>query len=119
VVDLAKVRLAARVSVDTMHLAARTPRAPLDARSRARVASLGRAVELLPRDAGAAADTLALLRVDALADAPALAQALGDAADALRGGRDATAALVRARRLAAAPAYAGGARVDTLGGWAW
>jgi hypothetical protein len=115
VVDLAKVRLAARVSADTMHLAARTPRAPLDARSRARVTSLGHAVELLPRDAGAAADTLALLRVDALADAPALAQALGDAADALRGGRDATAPLVRARRLAAG----GAARVESLGGWAW
>ncbi|AHG88061.1 hypothetical protein J421_0524 [Gemmatirosa kalamazoonensis] len=115
VVDLSKVRLAARLSPDTMHLAARTARPPLDARTRARLTSLGRAVALLPGDASAAADTLALLRVDALADAPTLAAALGEAAEALRAGRDATAALVRARRIAAG----GAARVDSLGGWAW
>jgi hypothetical protein len=48
----------------------------------------------------AAADSLSLLRLDALERAPALAAALGDAIEALRSGRDATAALARARRVA-------------------
>ena len=115
VIDIAKVRLAARPAADTMHPAPRTSRAPLDAKARARLASLARAAELAVRDAAAAADTLALLRVDALADSPALAAASGEAADALRAGRDATAAFVRARRIAAGAS----ARVDSLGGWAW
>jgi hypothetical protein len=115
VIDIAKVRLAARPAADTMHPAPRTSRAPLDAKARARLASLARAAELAVRDAAAAADTLALLRVDALADSPLLAAASGEAADALRAGRDATAAFVRARRIAAGAS----ARVDSLGGWAW
>jgi len=115
VIDIAKVRLAARPAADTMHPAPRTSRAPLDAKARARLASLARAAELAVRDAAAAADTLALLRVDALADSPALAAASGEAADALRAGRDATAAFVRARRIAAGAS----ARVDSLEGWAW
>jgi len=45
-------------------------------------------------------DSLTLLRVEALADLPALATALGAAVDDLRAGRDATAALLRARRAA-------------------
>jgi hypothetical protein len=72
---------------------------------------------LAPRNAGAAIDSLLLLRVDALSDAPAFASALADAVDALRKRRpnDASAALSRARRtLAGAPA----AR-DSLSRWGW
>jgi hypothetical protein len=64
-------------------------------------------VELSARDPRSAADSLLVLRIDALADAPVFAAALGDAANALRRGKadDATLALARARRaLAAAPA---------------
>jgi hypothetical protein len=64
-------------------------------------------VEMSARDPRSAADSLLVLRIDALADAPAFAAALGDAANALRRGKadDATFALARARRaLAAAPA---------------
>ncbi|MGH7664136.1 MAG: hypothetical protein ACRENI_07570 [Gemmatimonadaceae bacterium] len=62
---------------------------------------------------GGAVDSLLLLRVDALVDAPVLAAALGEAIDALRNGRDATAPLLRARRLLAGPAIAR----DALGAW--
>jgi ribosomal protein S12 methylthiotransferase accessory factor YcaO len=51
--------------------------------------------------------------VDALGDAPALAAAIGEALERLRAGRDATAALVLARRVAAGePAPA-----SPLGAW--
>jgi hypothetical protein len=53
---------------------------------------------------GAAVDSLLLLRLDLLDHDTASAGAIGSAANALRGGRDATGALIRARRaLAAAP----------------
>ncbi|HEX6631280.1 MAG TPA: hypothetical protein VF048_09325, partial [Gemmatimonadaceae bacterium] len=50
--------------------------------------------------AGAAIDSLLLLRVDALGEDPALAGALDEAVRRLRGGQDATDALRRARRAA-------------------
>jgi hypothetical protein len=117
VVDLAKVRLAGGVRGDTLRPAARTAAwSALDPAARGRAASLDRALALLPRDARAAADTLALLRVRALAEAPPLAAALGDALAALQGGRDATPALVRARRAALDGAAAGGG-ATAAGAW--
>jgi hypothetical protein len=74
-----------------------------------------RIVELAGRNAPGAADSLLVLRIDALTDAPAAAAALSDAAKAIRAGKgdDATQALARARRaLAGAPV----AR-DTLSRW--
>jgi len=64
-----------------------------------------RAIELTPRNASAAIDSLSLLRIDALADNPSFAATLIPAIDALRRGRgaDATAALARARRSLAGP----------------
>ena len=56
------------------------------------------ALELLARRTDAATDSLLLLRLDALGDAPSFAAALGEAIEALRTGRDATGAIVRARR---------------------
>jgi hypothetical protein len=118
VVDLAKVRLAGGVRGDTLRPAARAAAWPaLDPDARRRAASLDRALALLPRDAHAAADTLALLRVRALGEAPALAAALGDALDALQAGRDATPALVRARRAALAGDATARAGATAAGAW--
>ena len=60
-------------------------------------------IELTSRAPQAAIDSLLVLRIEALTDAPAFADALSDAANAMRRGRsaDATTALTRARRLLA------------------
>ncbi|MGZ8458538.1 MAG: hypothetical protein ACXWZ4_18170, partial [Gemmatirosa sp.] len=103
VVDVNRVRGAGRVSGDTLPLAARMPRTPLDPAARARAATLDRALALIGRggdDARAGADSLAILRVRALGEAPALAAALGEALTAIAAGRDATAPLTAARRAA-------------------
>ena len=63
------------------------------------------ALERLGSSRAAAVDSLLLLRAELLSVAPSVAAPLGDAIDALRAGRDATAPLVAARRaLAGAPA---------------
>ena len=67
----------------------------------ARARRFDRALALLGSAPDAATDSLLLLRIDALATAPAFASALGAAVEALRTGRDATEALARARRVAA------------------
>ena len=112
VVDLAKVRGAGHVRGDTLHPAPRDPTpaplyAPLDPAARTRAAALDRALAALAGGTNAraaATDSLALLRVSALGNAPALAAALGDALTALAHGDDATAPLTRARRAALGPA---------------
>lgn len=117
VVDLARVRLAGGVRGDTLRPAARDAAfGALAPAARDRAASLDRALAALAAgDGRAAADTLALLRVRALADAPALAAALDAALGALAAGRDATDALVRARRAA----HAGGVSLPAAAGGAW
>lgn len=97
IVDLARVRLSGkRDGVDP---------APVRQREDARSPAVRRrerfdvAIERLSAGDVSAVDTLALLRLDALDDAPALATAIGAAIEALRAGRDATDALVSARRL--------------------
>jgi hypothetical protein len=108
VVDLAKVRLAG--TVDSASARARVPRARLSSSSARRAARLDAALLALHSDPAAAVDSLALLRVAALTDAPRLAAELAAAVDSLRAGKDATAPLARARRAAAgapvAPAHA-------------
>ncbi len=97
IVDLAKVRLAGK---DKGVASIREPRAVVDLAVRRRSATFERVTSLLARDPAAAADSLLLMRVDALGDAPALAAALDDAARALRKG-DRTAiplAWMRVRR---------------------
>lgn len=94
VVDLARVRL---TGTDTGHTSTRVAGEPADPGSATRSRRFRRALSLLERDAPAAVDSLTLLRVELLTvDAPA-ATALGDAIEALRGGRDATDALRIAR----------------------
>jgi hypothetical protein len=96
VVDLRKARLAG----DRADAAprARAPRAPADDPLVRLGVRLDAALALLPRSSAAAVDSLLLLRVQALESAPSLAAALGEAVEELRRGRDATEALVRARR---------------------
>jgi hypothetical protein len=95
VIDLARVRLSGS-------LADAAPAATsANARDRRiREALLQRfsfALDLFPDPA--IIDSLQLIRIDALEHEPRFAAALGDAVTAIRGGRDATDALVRARRL--------------------
>ena len=113
IVDVAKVRLAGK---DSTRADARRPRPALPNAALARAATLDRALAELPRAPQAARDSLALLRVAALGDAPALAGALGAAIDAIDAGRDATEPLARARRLAAGAPRAGAARA-AWGAW--
>ena len=97
IVDITKVRLSGK---DKGAPAAREARKFVDPKSRRRSATFERVTSLLGRDPDAAADSLLLMRVDALGDAPILAAALDDAARALRNRDNAAIALVwmRVRR---------------------
>ncbi len=99
VVDLARVRLSG--NIDSASARVRAPRARLSRSTANRAARLDAALFMLRTDPAAAVDSLVLLRVDALTDAPRLAAELEAAVDSLRAGRDATAQLARARRSAA------------------
>jgi hypothetical protein len=81
IVDVAKARLAGK---DKGVASIREPRPIVDPILRRRSATFERVTSLIARDPDAAADSLLLMRVDALGDAPALAAALDDAARALR-----------------------------------
>jgi hypothetical protein len=74
-------------------------REALPPRDALRAARLVLAAQLVALDVLAARDSLAVLRVDALADAPAFAAAVGAVLDVLRDRRDATDSFVRARRV--------------------
>jgi len=104
VIDVAKARLQGR---DKGASSVRAPVAADSAQS-IRISRFVRAVELASRDPRPAIDSLLVLRIDALTDAPAFAAALRDATEALRRGRssDATVALARARRALAGPSMA-------------
>lgn len=109
IVDIAKVRL---VGKDTGQLNARGAREALSPREAERESRLLNAALLLTRDANAGRDSLALLRLESLTDAPRLAAALNDALEVVRRGGDVTEALIRARR-----AIGGGVKSDSLRGW--
>ncbi|MDB4889246.1 MAG: hypothetical protein JWL61_1101 [Gemmatimonadetes bacterium] len=81
IVDVAKARLAGK---DKGVASIREPRPVVDPVVRRRSATFERVTSLIARDPDAAADSLLLMRVDALGDAPQLAAALDDAARALR-----------------------------------
>ncbi|MEP6619184.1 MAG: hypothetical protein ABJE47_07715 [bacterium] len=81
IVDVAKVRL---VGKDKGNASIREVRRPLDPAMRRRSETFERVTAMLARNPDAAADSLLLMRVDALGDAPVLAAALDDAARALR-----------------------------------
>lgn len=112
VIDVAKARLKGK---DKGSSSVRRSLSESDSAVRARTDRFTRVVELAATNPSAATDSLLVLRIDALGDAPAFASALSDAATAMRrnDGPGATAALARARRsLAGTPATR-----DTLGRW--
>jgi hypothetical protein len=83
VVDLTRIRLAGK---DKGIATVREPRLAMDPVARRRGETFARATALLTRDPSAAADSLLVMRVGALGDAPALAAVLDAAARAARGG---------------------------------
>ena len=95
VVDLADARLK---GTERGSPATREPPASGADAAVVRARRFDRALEMLASAPAAATDSLLLLRIDAIAAAPGLAAALGEAIEALRTGRDATAPLARARR---------------------
>lgn len=95
VVDVARARMQGKErGIPT----ARTPRDAADPTRAARLARFDAAVRLAATAPLAAADTLLLLRIDLLERASAAGDALGAAANALRGSGNATSTLVMARR---------------------
>ena len=101
VVDIDRVRLQGK---DKGSASARTPRQPADPARDQRVARFDAALLLTRTAPSAAVDSLLLLRLDLLDRDAGAARAIETAANALRGGKDATNALIRARRaLAAVP----------------
>ncbi|MBC7843136.1 MAG: hypothetical protein H7099_12525 [Gemmatimonadaceae bacterium] len=100
VVDLEKIRLIGTDSAKFEARRALAALAPTERRLGERV--LRALAQVASRDASAL-DSLRLVRLDALSSAPPLAAVVGEAIDAMEQGRDATDALLRARRLALAP----------------
>jgi hypothetical protein len=109
VVDIDRVRLAGR---DRGAPAERRPR-QVAAADRAMMARFLRAVSAIEAAPGAAADSLLVLRIAIVDRHARAAAALADAADALRSGRDVTAALQRVRRAL----ESGAAVADSLPRW--
>lgn len=95
VVDLAKVRLQAK---ERGLATSRVPRSPAAEPERQLARRFAGILTRFDASDAAIVDSLMVLRVDALSDAPPLAAALADVIDALRKGKDATAHLMRARR---------------------
>jgi len=100
VVDVSKARLQGK---DKGASSGRVSMSPPDSSTGRRMERFANIVELAARNTSAAIDSLLILRIDALIDAPAFAAALSDAATAMRRGQSAVAteALARARRLLA------------------
>lgn len=96
IVDIAKVRLSGK---DTGQVTTRSARSAVPLRVAERDARLVRAALLAVVNADAARDSVALLRVEALADAPSFAAALSAVLDGLERGGDVTAPFVQARRV--------------------
>lgn len=95
IVDVAKVRLAGK---DTGQVTTRSTRAALTRREAERDDRLVRAASLVAAAPEAARDSVAVLRVEALADAPGFAAALGAVLTVFDRGGDVTEAFVQARR---------------------
>ena len=113
IVDLVKIRL---TGTDSARFEARRALAALAAPERRLAESVLRGLALLTSGDSTALDVLRLARLDALASAPPVAAALGDLLDAVERGRNATAPLLRARRLALAPWTQGSGSALWIGG---
>ena len=95
VVDIERVRLQGK---DKGSPALRTPRQALDPTRAARLARFDAALNLAHTMPAAAADSLLLLRLELIGRDDAATRALDTAANAIRNGKNATSALIRARR---------------------
>lgn len=97
IIDLDKVRM---VGKDTGAANPRAAREALPSASAVRESRLLNAALLVSRDAGAARDSLAVLRLESVSDAPTFAGALSALLDAMRGPErvDVTDGFLRARR---------------------
>jgi hypothetical protein len=95
VVNIERVRLTGK---DKGSSSVRTPRSFADSARLDLTRRFYTMVDLLAEDPPRATTELALMRVAALQTVPAFAAALGEVSDAIRAGRDATPALLRARR---------------------
>lgn len=98
VVDIDRVRLQGK---DKGGPSVRVPRLPADPARDRRIARFDAALQLMRSAPAAAVDSLLLLRLDLLDRDAGTARAIESAANALRGGHDATNALIRARRMLA------------------
>ncbi len=96
IVDIAKVRLAGR---DTGSTNLRTARGTLSSKSSAREARLLAAAVLAVHNASDARDSIAVMRLESVSDAPDFARALDVLLEQLRRGGDATEPFVHARRV--------------------
>jgi hypothetical protein len=112
VVDISKARLQGK---DKGTSSARRANTGADSATLRRIDRFANIVELAARNTSAAIDSLLVFRIDALADAPPFAAAIGDATNAMRRGQSAAAteALARARRLLAGAPIAR----DSLARW--
>ena len=95
IVDLKRVRLSGKEKGSSN---TRTPRSFADSARVRLSARFNAALDLIEKQPALAVTELALMRVEAIQTLPNFAAALGEASDAIRGGRDATMALLRARR---------------------
>jgi hypothetical protein len=112
VVDVNKARLQGK---DKGTSSSRRPNSAADSATLRRIERFTNIVGLVGRNSSVAIDSLLVLRIDALVDAPSFAAAIGDATNAMRRGQSTTAAeaLARARRLLAGEPIAR----DSLARW--
>lgn len=96
IIDITKIRLAGK---DTGITNPRSERVSLSPRAQLREGRLLLAASLAARDALAARDSIAVLRLDSVGDMPDFATALAGILDAMRRGGDATDSFMRARRV--------------------
>lgn len=114
VVNVEKVRLAGK---ERGASSVSSSRSRADSVTMSRMVAFDRALDLAARSPSAFADELTRLRADAASGDTSFARALGDAVDALRRGRDATSALIRARRALFGAPRTGAAALPWSGLW--
>lgn len=112
ILDLAKIRL---VGKDTGITNLRSVHAAQSATAREREARLLRAAALALNDASSARDSIAVLRLEAVGDAPDFANALASVVSALKDGGDVTGTFVRARRVLGGVTRASGTEWSRMG----
>lgn len=114
IVNVEKVRLAGKEKGTSSNTA---PRSRADTVVEQQRRSFDHALELARNDPSAFSDELTRLRAEAATTNNLLSSALGDAVDAIHTGRDATPALVRARRALSGAVRVGNAAAPWVGAW--